>query len=72
VLLVDAAKRPVTGAPFEVQRLLHLVTPCVRDFVTKLPKVHQVTPQSPLGDAGAFGQLERVEAGLGDDDGQDP
>ena len=72
MLLVDPAKRTVTRAPLQVQLLLHLVTPCVGDLVTKVAKLHQVAPQSALGHAGAFGQLEGVQAGLSDDDGKDP
>ena len=72
VLLVDAAKRAVAGSPFQVQLLLHLIAPCVCDLITKLAKLHQVAPQGALGDAGAFGQLEGIEARLSDDDGKDP
>src|SRR5205807_7222969 len=43
----------------------------VSDLVAELAKLAQVTPKLTFGDARTLGKLQRVQAGLGDDRGED-
>src|SRR5260370_1149503 len=62
---------PRRRAAVEIQLLLDLRAGRVGGFVTELAKLVQVATEGPLGHPGAVGQLERVQARLGNDGSQD-
>jgi hypothetical protein len=71
VLLVDATEGTVAAATLQVQLLLHLIASGVRDLISEAAKLHEIATQCAFRDAGAFGELERVEPRFCDDSRQD-
>ena len=70
--VVTARPCCLLAAALEVELLLDLVTTRVRNLVAEVAQLGEIAPERALGDACLLRQLERVEAGLGDDRGEHP